>query len=160
MQISWLMDLKKYKWTSLCKWYVIFALFTHIFYISKTDKILQFFSQFSSKFLQHFWGNRFTCMLCSLSNNSGGSRGSTAGGGRNQMGAKRRRGRVREGDTPSRRWGSGGPPPGKFLRNGRKWCILSPFLPSSCRFFPKRLCVIFAFKAPISDIRDAGEFSP
>ena len=49
-------------WTSLCTWYVIFALFTHIFYISKTDKILPFFSQFSSKFLQHFWGNRFTCM--------------------------------------------------------------------------------------------------
>ena len=32
------------------------------FYISKTDKILQFFCQFSRKFLQHFWGNRFTCM--------------------------------------------------------------------------------------------------
>ena len=55
--------LKKCKWTSLCTWYVIFALFTHIFYISKTDKILPFFSQFSCKFLQHFWGNRFTCML-------------------------------------------------------------------------------------------------
>ena len=55
--------LKKCKWTSLCTWYVIFALFTHIFYISKTDKILPFFSQLSSKFLQHFWGNRFTCML-------------------------------------------------------------------------------------------------
>ena len=55
--------LKKCKWTSLCTWYVIFALFTHIFYISKTDKILPFFSQFSSKFLQHFWGNRFTCMF-------------------------------------------------------------------------------------------------
>ena len=55
--------LKKCKWTSLCTWYVIFALFTHIFYISKTDKILPFFSQFSSKFLQHFWGNRFTCMM-------------------------------------------------------------------------------------------------
>ena len=54
--------LKKCKWTSLCTWYVIFALFTHIFYISKTDKILPFFSQFSCKFLQHFWGNRFTCM--------------------------------------------------------------------------------------------------
>ena len=47
-------------------------------------------------------------------------------GGRNQIGAKRRRGRVREGETPSCRWGSGGPPPGKFLKNGCKWCILSP----------------------------------
>ena len=55
--------LKKCKWTSLCTWYVIFALFTHIFYISKTDKILQFFSQFSRKFLQIFWGNSFTCMI-------------------------------------------------------------------------------------------------
>ena len=54
--------LKKCKGTSLCTWYVIFALFTHFFYISKTDKILPFFSQFSRKFLQHFWGNRFTCM--------------------------------------------------------------------------------------------------
>ena len=59
--------LKKCKWTSLwtslCTWYVIFALFTHFFYISKTDKILPFLSQFSRKFLQHFWGNRFTCMF-------------------------------------------------------------------------------------------------
>ena len=46
--------LKKCKWTSLCTRYVIFALFTHIFDISKTDKILQFFSQFSRKFLQNF----------------------------------------------------------------------------------------------------------
>ena len=46
--------LKKCKWTSLCTWYVIFALFTLIFYISKTDKILQFFSQFSSKFSKAF----------------------------------------------------------------------------------------------------------
>ena len=60
--------LKKCKWTSLCTWYVIFALFTHIFYISKTDKILPFFSQFSCKFLQHFWGNRFTCMMFALTN--------------------------------------------------------------------------------------------
>ena len=48
-------------------------------------------------------------------------------GGRNQIGAKRRRGRVREGETPSCRWVFGGPPPGKFLKNGCKWCILSPF---------------------------------
>ena len=41
---------------------VIFALFTHIFDISKTVKILQIFSQFSRKFLQIFLGNRFTCM--------------------------------------------------------------------------------------------------
>ena len=30
--------------------------------ILKTDKILQIFRQFSRKFLQIFWGNRFTCM--------------------------------------------------------------------------------------------------
>ena len=54
--------LKKSKWTSLWPWYVIFVLFTHIFDISKTDKILQFFSRFSRKFLQNFLGNRFTCM--------------------------------------------------------------------------------------------------
>ena len=47
---------------SLYMIYVIFALFTHIFYLLKTDKILQFFSQFSRKFLQIFLGNRFTCM--------------------------------------------------------------------------------------------------
>ena len=58
-----LMDLKKWKWASLCTWYVIFALFTHIFYIFKTDKILKIFSQFSRKFLQIFWGNRFTSMV-------------------------------------------------------------------------------------------------
>ena len=35
--------------------------------------------------------------------------------------------------------------PRKFLKNGCKWCILSPFLPSSCRFFsPKN-----DFKSPI-----------
>ena len=59
------MDLKKCKWTSLCTWYVIFALFTHIFDILKTVKILQIFSQwviFSRKFLRIFLGNRFTCM--------------------------------------------------------------------------------------------------
>ena len=33
------------------------------FDISKTDTILQFFSQFSKKFLQIFLGNRFTCMI-------------------------------------------------------------------------------------------------
>ena len=32
------------------------------------------------------------------------------GGGRNQIGAKRRRGRVGEGVSPSHRWGSGGLP--------------------------------------------------
>ena len=48
--------------------------------------------------------------------------------------------------------------PRKFLKNGCKWCIRSPFLPSSCRFFPKKLCVIFAFKSPIFYIRDVGKF--
>ena len=45
-------------------------------------------------------------------NDSGGSRGSTVGGGgeSNQIDAKRRWGRVREGVSPSCRWGSGGPP--------------------------------------------------
>ena len=38
--------------------------------------------------------------------------------GRIQNDAKRRRGRLLEGDTPSHRWGSGGPPPGFFFE---KW---------------------------------------
>ena len=52
------------------------------------------------------------------------------------------------------RGGGFGVSPRKFLKNGCKWCILSPFSPSSCRFPPKKLCVIFAFKAPISIMRD------
>ena len=55
--------IKKCKWTSLCTWYVNFCIIYPHFYISKTDKILQFFSQFSRKFLQNFWGNRFTCIV-------------------------------------------------------------------------------------------------
>ena len=30
--------LKKCKWTSLCTWYVIFALFTHIFFLHIEDR--------------------------------------------------------------------------------------------------------------------------
>ena len=56
------MDLKYVNGHLFVHDYVNFALFTHIFDISKTDKILQFFSQFSRKFLQIFLGNRFTCM--------------------------------------------------------------------------------------------------
>ena len=65
---------------------------------------------------------------------SGGSRGSTArgGGGGNQI----------------------------FLKNGCKWCILSPFVCEFVLISPPELCVIFAFKAPIFDIRDAVEFLP
>ena len=37
------------------------------------------------------------------------------------------RGRVGEGVTPSRRWGSGGSPPGNFEIFATKWCILSTF---------------------------------
>ena len=48
-------------------------------------------------------------------------------------------------------WGGGGfgVSPRKFLKNGCKWRILSLFLPSSCRFFPKN-CVYFCFQ--ISDL--------
>ena len=49
------MDISLYM---ICKFCITYP----IFYISKTDKILQFFSQFSRKFLQNFLGNRFTCM--------------------------------------------------------------------------------------------------
>ena len=69
-------------------------------------------------------------------------------GKRNQIDAKRRR------------WGSRRHPPGKFLKNGCKWCILSPFFAEFVFIFsPKSVCN-FAFKAPIFNIRIAGEFSP
>ena len=54
----------------------------------------------------------------------------------------------------------GGVSPRKFLKNGCKWCILSPFLPIACWFLSPKLCVIFAVKVPISDIRDTGEVFP
>ena len=75
------------------------------------------------------------------------------GGGGNIIGAKRRRGRVLEGDTPSFQVG-GGPPPGKFLKNGCKWCILSPFFAEFVSIFPQKIV------CNICDIRDVGEFSP
>ena len=51
--------------------------------------------------------------------------------------------------------------PEKFFEKWMQMVHSEPiFLPSSCRFFPPKLCVIFAFIAPIFDIRDAGEFSP
>ena len=34
------------------------------------------------------------------------------------------------------------------------------FLPSSCRIFSQEIVRNFAFKAPILEIRDVGEFSP
>ena len=48
--------------------------------------------------------------------------------GCNQIGAKRRRERVREGDNPTPlQVGVLGPPLGNFLKNGCKWCTPSPF---------------------------------
>ena len=41
-----------------------------------------------------------------------------------------------------------------------KWCILSLFFADCMLIFSPKLCVIFAFIAPISNVRDAGEFSP
>ena len=48
--------------------------------------------------------------------------GPLPGGMRNQIGAKRRRERVREGIPPPLGGGPGG-----FLKNGCKGCILCPF---------------------------------
>ena len=64
----------------------------------------------------------------------GGSRSSTAGGAQVTNEAEgftearsAERGRVGEGVTLSRRWGSGGSPPGNFEIFASKWCILSAF---------------------------------
>ena len=55
--------------------------------------------------------------------------------------------------------GGDGVSPRTFLTNECKWCILSPFYRLPVHFFLPKLCVIFAFKVPISDIlvRDTGE---
>ena len=47
------------------------------------------------------------------------------------------RGRVGEGVIPSRRWGSGVPPPGNFLKIASKWCILVHFGAVNWKFKPK-----------------------
>ena len=69
-----------------------------------------------------------------LSNTRGGSRTSTAGGAQVTNEAEgftearsAEKGRVGEEVTPSRRWGSGGPPPEIFWEIASKWCILSAF---------------------------------
>ena len=54
----------------------------------------------------------------------------------------------------------GGVSPRIFLKNGCKWCIFCPFFAEFVLIFPKKICVIFAFKALIFDILDVGEFSP
>ena len=80
----------------------------------------------------------FELIKSTTSQYSGGSRGSTAGGGVTKSARSAAGGRVWEGEAPSCRWGSGGPPPGKFLKNGCKWCILSPvFAEFVSIFFPK-----------------------
>ena len=42
-----------------------------------------------------------------------------------------------------------------FFKNGCKWCILSPFLPSSCRFHPQNVC---NFCLQCSDLHNAEDF--
>ena len=72
----------------------------------------------------------------------GGSRTSIAGGAQVTNEAEgftearsAERGRVGEGVTPSRRWGSGGPPPEIFWDIASKWCILSAFCGNQYTFF-------------------------
>ena len=71
----------------------------------------------------------------------GGSRTSTAGGALVANEAEgftearsAERGRVGEGVTPSRWWGSGGSPPGNFGKFASKWCILSAFRGYLCTY--------------------------
>ena len=91
---------------------------------------------------------------------SGGSRGSTAGG-RNQIGAKRRGGECGRGYPPPAGEGSGGGLPREFfLKNGCKWCILSPFFADCVLIFSTNLFCEFLSSKLRSDIRDAGEFLP
>ena len=49
------------------------------------------------------------------------------------------RGRVGEGVTPSRRWGSGGSPPGNFWKIASKWCILVYFRAVIAKFKTEHL---------------------
>ena len=54
--------------------------------------------------------------------------------------------------------GGVGVSPRKFLKNGCKWCILSPFLPSSYRFQPPKIVCNFCLQS--SNLHDAGHFFP
>ena len=93
-------------------------------------------------------------------NYSGGSGGSTARGGVTYSARSAAGGGCGRGKPPPAGGGSGASP-GKIFEKWMQMVHPEPiFLPSSCRFSPKKLCVIFAFKALIFDICDVGEFSP
>ena len=98
-----------------------------------------------------FHESAFPCLFClNLQDftpfNRGGSRTSTAGGAQVTNEAEgftearsAERGRVGEGVTPSRRWGSGGPPPENFWEIASKWCILSAFWGNQYTFFALKI---------------------
>ena len=86
--------------------------------------------------------------------NSGGSRGSTAGKGSNQIGAGAEGGGCDRG-YPLLQIGSRGPPK-VFLKNMNARVHLSPFA-AVCLFIPPPLTVVFIFCRQSSIIRDARE---
>ena len=74
--------------------------------------------------------------------------------GGNEIGASRRLGKDKEGDTTPAGFGPAGPSPGTFLIIGCKWCILNPFFAEFVLISPPKFCVNFAFKAPIYVMRE------
>ena len=95
-----------------------------------------------------YFENRLYINVCNILSTliRGGSRTSTAGGAQVTNEAEgftearsAERGWVGEGVTPSRRWGSGGPPPEFFWEIASKWCILSAFSGNQYTFFALKI---------------------